>query len=56
MPGRKPSRPPCGILGLFRRRWPAVVRALIAGRYPPEQAPDLILGRPAGIKSVISGR
>jgi threonine dehydrogenase-like Zn-dependent dehydrogenase len=41
-------------LGLFRRRWPAVVRALIAGRYPPEQAPDLILGRPAGIKSVIS--
>jgi glucose 1-dehydrogenase len=41
-------------LGLFRRRWPAVVQALIAGRYPPEQAPDLILGRPAGIKSVIS--
>jgi glucose 1-dehydrogenase len=41
-------------LGLFRRRWPAVVRALIAGRYPPEQAPDLILGRPAGIKSVIA--
>ena len=41
-------------LGLFQRRWPAVVRALIASRYPPEQAPDLILGRPAGIKSVIA--
>jgi hypothetical protein len=41
-------------LGLFRQRWPAAVRALIAGRYPPEQAPDLILGRPAGIKSVIA--
>jgi glucose 1-dehydrogenase len=41
-------------LDLFRRRWPAVVWALIAGRYPPEQAPDLILGRPAGIKSVIA--
>ena len=41
-------------LGLFRRRWPAVVPALIAGRYPPEQAADLILGRPAGIKSVIA--
>jgi threonine dehydrogenase-like Zn-dependent dehydrogenase len=40
-------------LDLFRRRWPAVVPTLIAGRYPPEQAPDLILGRPAGIKSVI---
>lgn len=41
-------------LDLFRRRWPAVVRTLIVGRYPPEQAPDLILGRPAGIKSVIA--
>jgi threonine dehydrogenase-like Zn-dependent dehydrogenase len=41
-------------LDLFRRRWPAVVRTLIAGRYPPGQAPDLILGRPAGIKSVIA--
>jgi threonine dehydrogenase-like Zn-dependent dehydrogenase len=41
-------------LDLFRRHWPAVVPALIAGRYPPEQAPDLILGRPAGIKSVIA--
>jgi threonine dehydrogenase-like Zn-dependent dehydrogenase len=41
-------------LGRFRRHWPAVVSTLIAGRYPPEQAPDLILGRPAGIKSVIA--
>jgi glucose 1-dehydrogenase len=41
-------------LDRFRRRWPTVVRTLIAGRYPPEQAPDLILGRPAGIKSVIA--
>jgi glucose 1-dehydrogenase len=38
----------------FRRRWPAVVGTLIAGRYPPELAPELILGRPAGIKSVIA--
>jgi len=41
-------------LDRFRRRWPAVVSTLIGGRYPPEQAPDLILGRPAGIKSVIA--
>ena len=41
-------------LDAFRRRWPAVVAALIGGRYPPEQAPDLILGRPAGIKTVIA--
>jgi glucose 1-dehydrogenase len=41
-------------LDAFRRRWPAVVRTLIAGRYPPEQAPELILGRPGGIKSVIA--
>ena len=31
-------------LDAFRRRWPAVVRTLIAGRYPPEQAADLIIG------------
>ena len=41
-------------LDAFRQRWPAVVQTLIAGRYPPEQAPDLILGRPTGIKSVIA--
>jgi glucose 1-dehydrogenase len=41
-------------LDAFRRRWPAVVRTLIAGRFPPEQAPELILGRPTGIKSVIA--
>jgi threonine dehydrogenase-like Zn-dependent dehydrogenase len=41
-------------LDLFRQRWPAVVQTLIAGRYPPEQAPELILDRPAGIKSVIT--
>jgi threonine dehydrogenase-like Zn-dependent dehydrogenase len=38
----------------FRRHWPEVVRTLIAGRYPPEQAADLIMARPAGIKSVIT--
>ena len=41
-------------LASFRRRWPAVVRTLIAGRYPPEHAPDLILGPPTGIKSVVA--
>jgi threonine dehydrogenase-like Zn-dependent dehydrogenase len=41
-------------LDSFTRRWPAAVRTLIAGRYPPEQAPELILGRPTGIKSVIA--
>ncbi len=41
-------------LEIFRQRWPAVVSTLIAGRYQPEQAPELILGRPVGIKSVIT--
>ena len=41
-------------LDMFRRRWPEVVRTLIAGRFPPEQAPELILGQQAGIKSVIA--
>ncbi|HTU05121.1 MAG TPA: glucose 1-dehydrogenase [Trebonia sp.] len=41
-------------LDLFRNRWPEAVQTLIAGRYPPEQAAELILGRPTGIKTVIS--
>jgi glucose 1-dehydrogenase len=41
-------------LGLFRHRWPEAVRTLIAGRHSPEQAAELILGRPAGIKTVIT--
>jgi glucose 1-dehydrogenase len=41
-------------LDIFIKRWPNAVRTLIAGRYPPEQAFELILGRPTGIKSVIS--
>jgi hypothetical protein len=32
----------------------AVFGIRIAGRYPPEQAPDLIVGRPDGVKSVIA--
>jgi glucose 1-dehydrogenase len=41
-------------LDIFIKRWPAAVQTLIAGRYPAEQAFELILGRPTGIKSVIS--
>ena len=41
-------------LDVFIKRWPAAVRTLIAGRYPPEQTFELILGRPTGIKSVIA--
>ena len=41
-------------LDLFRRRWPEAMQTLIAGHYPPERAAELILGRPAGIKTVIT--
>ncbi len=40
----------------FRKRWPDTTETLIAGRYPPEQAVELISGRQTGIKSVISFR
>ena len=43
-----------GKLELFRHRWPHAVQTLIAGRYPAEQATELILGRPTGIKTVIA--
>jgi glucose 1-dehydrogenase len=40
----------------FRKRWPETTDALVAGRYPPEQAIELMSGRPTGVKSVISFR
>jgi threonine dehydrogenase-like Zn-dependent dehydrogenase len=43
-------------LELFKQRWPHVTEQLIAGRYPPEQTPELVFARPAGIKTVISFR
>jgi hypothetical protein len=39
---------------LARLRRAAVFGVRIAGRYPPEQAPDLIVGRPDSIKSAIA--
>jgi threonine dehydrogenase-like Zn-dependent dehydrogenase len=41
-------------LAEFHRRWPDATQTLIAGRHPPEQAAELIFGRPTGIKTVIS--
>jgi threonine dehydrogenase-like Zn-dependent dehydrogenase len=41
-------------LDIFRHRWPEAVQTLIAGRHSPEQAAELILGRPTGIKTVIT--
>jgi threonine dehydrogenase-like Zn-dependent dehydrogenase len=40
-------------LSLFMHKWPAAVRALITGRYPIEQARDLLLSKGAGIKEVV---
>ena len=40
-------------LGLFKKRWPDALRAVITGRYPMEQFSELVLGKNAGIKSVI---
>ena len=40
-----------------RRSWragPDAVRALITGRFPIEDAPGVLVGAPAGIKSVIT--
>jgi hypothetical protein len=40
-------------LGIFRKRWPDAVRALITGRFPISAHRDLLLGRAHGIKNVI---
>lgn len=41
-------------LDVFNCRWPAALRTVISSRYAPEQAPELLLHRPNGIKSVIA--
>jgi threonine dehydrogenase-like Zn-dependent dehydrogenase len=38
----------------FNRRWPHELAALVTGRHPIERANDLLAGRSAGIKDVIS--
>jgi threonine dehydrogenase-like Zn-dependent dehydrogenase len=41
-------------LGVFQRRWPAALRALITGRFPLEACRELLLGQSTGIKNVIT--
>jgi threonine dehydrogenase-like Zn-dependent dehydrogenase len=41
-------------LGRFKKRWPEQLRAVITGRFPITSFRELLLGRPAGIKSVIA--
>jgi threonine dehydrogenase-like Zn-dependent dehydrogenase len=41
-------------LGTFVQRWPETTRALITGRYPLDAYRDLLLGRPGGIKNVLT--
>lgn len=41
-------------LGTFMTRWPDAVRKLITGRYPIDQAKDLLLGKAEGIKNVVA--
>lgn len=40
-------------LSLFMRRWPDAVRALITARLPISAAPDVLKGKPEGIKNVV---
>jgi glucose 1-dehydrogenase len=41
-------------LGEFRKRWPDAVSKLITGRFPIEQAINLLSGKAEGIKNVVS--
>jgi threonine dehydrogenase-like Zn-dependent dehydrogenase len=43
-------------LAAFLARWPAALHALITEHHPPEDAPRLLLGKPHGIKEVVSFR
>jgi glucose 1-dehydrogenase len=41
-------------LETFDRRWPEPLRRLVTGRFPIESYRELLLGAPAGIKSLVS--
>ena len=41
-------------VGEFLKRWPDATTALISGRHPVAKARDLLLGRPGGIKHVLT--
>jgi len=41
-------------LGIFKKRWPDALRAVISGRYPIEAYEELLVGKQSGIKNVIS--
>jgi glucose 1-dehydrogenase len=41
-------------LAVFKRRWPQALRSLITGRYPIEQAPQLLLSNMGGIKNIVT--
>jgi threonine dehydrogenase-like Zn-dependent dehydrogenase len=41
-------------LGEFQKRWPAAIGSLISGRHRPEEYHQLLTGKAAGIKNVIS--
>ncbi|MBV9231539.1 MAG: glucose 1-dehydrogenase [Chloroflexi bacterium] len=41
-------------LAVFKQRWPQALHSLITGRYPIEQAPQLLLGSAGGIKNIVT--
>jgi threonine dehydrogenase-like Zn-dependent dehydrogenase len=41
-------------LAVFRQRWPNALGKVITGRFPIEQAPELLTGNSGGIKNVVA--
>lgn len=41
-------------LGIFKQRWPQVLKSLITERYPIEQAPQLLLGNASSGKNIVT--
>ncbi|HMJ90003.1 MAG TPA: glucose 1-dehydrogenase [Candidatus Acidoferrum sp.] len=41
-------------LGVFMERWPDAIRSVITGRHKLENAKDLLIGKPEGIKNVLA--
>lgn len=51
--GREDHEKAIASLGVFRDRWPRILRSMIAGRYPLESIRELLERKPPGIKHVV---
>jgi threonine dehydrogenase-like Zn-dependent dehydrogenase len=51
--GRRANESAVQSLAAFHRRWPSELQALITGRHPLDEVPELLTARSSGIKDIV---